>query len=286
MVDTAFDKKVESALCALERGFGIAITIIDRYGVFHNADGLPIFSRWRQSHQKNEVCRIGFCQACVQHCRHQMNEKGEKLKRPFVHSCWKGLQELVIPLLKGELHLGSLYAGVWRTKNTGEKHAHLPDKFIKAYRQLTLLEERRLELEEVLWFFSQGLIAHLDKTAFLDEIPTPRKQEIWRQINNNAGQPFTLHKLAQALYLSDSRTSHLVKALFGASLGDLLRKERLKRAKALLLGSEYSLGEIARQVGMNNEFYFNRWFKSETGRPPGQFRRNPGFAATSTQPVP
>ena len=51
-------------------------------------------------------------------------------------------------------------------------------------------------------------------------------------------------------------------------------KLRMDLAAARLLESDASLAEIAREVGYDSEFAFNRAFKRHRGLPPGVFRRS------------
>ena len=73
--------------------------------------------------------------------------------------------------------------------------------------------------------------------------------------------------------LSRSHACHLVKYHFGKPFHVLLLEERLTRACNLLRTTEMPLKAVAAAVGFSNEFYFNRLFAREYGRPPGEFRR-------------
>ena len=123
------------------------------------------------------------------------------------------------------------------------------------------------------------MLSQLDDSVILDARPESRKAEIRRYIRYNAAQRIALADLARELHLSPSRTSHAVRDLFGKSFRDLLRDERIQRAKYLLQSTDYPVGQIARQVGMPDEYHFNRTFKACVGTPPGRFRKE-----TSTQP--
>ncbi len=106
------------------------------------------------------------------------------------------------------------------------------------------------------------------------EKPVTRQAVIRRFLKYNATHPVGLSDLARTLALSSSRTSHLVKNLFGLSFQTLLTRERLDRAKLLLVYTDYSVKEIAQRVGMPNKYYFNRTFRKIIGTPPGKFRHN------------
>lgn len=275
--------RIERAIRACEQLLGISITTVDRGGVFHSPEGLALLSYDRQSHKKNPVCAHGFSEeGCIGHCRHEINALGEEYGEPFVHICWKGVQEVVVPLLRDGVHFGSLFAGIWRRPDATLPLAadRLPTAAIEAYRELPEFDEARAQaLGELLTVFAQGLLDELDRVVIIDARPESRKAEIRRYVRYHAAQPITLADLARELHLSPSRTSHTVKELFGKSFQELLRDERMQRAKYLLLSTDYAVGQVARMVGMPDEYHFNRTFKACIGTPPGRFRK-----AQGTQP--
>ena len=79
--------------------------------------------------------------------------------------------------------------------------------------------------------------------------------------------------MARALNLSPSQASRVVKRLLGQPYQGLIREERIARARNLLVTTDLPAGEIARRVGMKNEFHFNRAFKAALGLPPGKYRK-------------
>jgi len=268
---------IEHAIRAAEKLLGIRITIVDRDGVFHSPEGLSLLDHGRQSHRKNPACAHGFStEHCIDHCRYETNARGEEEGAPFVHSCWKGLQEVVVPLIHDHIHFGSLFAGIWRRKGTTRPlaAARLPVAACQAYAALPEFDATQAKaLADLLVVFSQGVLGLLDDAVILDAQPGSRKAEIRRHIRYHATRRIALADLAQVLHLSPSRTSHVVKDLFGRSFSELLRDERIQRAKCLLRSTDYAVGQIATQVGMPDEFHFNRTFKACVGTPPGRFRR-------------
>jgi AraC-like DNA-binding protein len=57
------------------------------------------------------------------------------------------------------------------------------------------------------------------------------------------------------------------------SFGDYIRKLRIEKATVLLIGSPYSLAEIAYLTGFSDQSHFNRIFKKNIGVTPSQYRR-------------
>ena len=84
----------------------------------------------------------------------------------------------------------------------------------------------------------------------------------------------TLGELAARLGLTVPYLSRLIKNRFGASFLELLTKQRLKKAKELLLATDMSVGEVIRAVGYENDSYFHRIFRERYGTTPLNMRKN------------
>ena len=65
-----------------------------------------------------------------------------------------------------------------------------------------------------------------------------------------------------------------VKALTGLSPVELLRKQRLQRAKLLLETTDRTISEVAYEVGFTAPSYFTKCFKDEYGILPGEVRKS------------
>ncbi|OGV67058.1 MAG: hypothetical protein A3K19_01685 [Lentisphaerae bacterium RIFOXYB12_FULL_65_16] len=271
---------IDTALAALETLLGVRIVLLDRGGFFHSREGRALIGRRWQSHRKNTVCALGFSnERCIGHCRHEINARGEELRAPFVHTCWRGLQEVVVPLVHDDQHVGSLFAGAWRRPGTDAPlcRQSLPRAAVEAYRALPEFDAARAEvLGRALALVAQGLMAQLEHRMAWDVAPGSRKAEVRRFLRRNAAKPVRLEEVAELLHLSPPRASHVVKELFGKSFRDLVRDERVNRAKCLLQTTDVPVGEVARLVGVDDPYHFNRVFKACVGMPPGKYRHATG----------
>ena len=82
----------------------------------------------------------------------------------------------------------------------------------------------------------------------------------------------TLDDLAQKFFLSKPYLSKYIKEKSGMTFGDLVKKIRMKKAKALLKSSNMTVENIAMSVGYQNVEHFNRLFKKAYDMTPMQFR--------------
>ncbi|CAG7638399.1 HTH-type transcriptional activator Btr [Paenibacillus solanacearum] len=78
----------------------------------------------------------------------------------------------------------------------------------------------------------------------------------------------SIEQLAGLAGLSPKYFVDLFKKVHGVSALDYLTGLRMEQAKQLMAGSGMRLKDIAHQVGYNDEYYFSRKFKKETGVSP------------------
>lgn len=97
--------------------------------------------------------------------------------------------------------------------------------------------------------------------VFLESVFDPQ-----RPIGNITGY-------AQTVGISDNYLSRQVKQSTGHSVGAWIDKARLVRAKKLLAGTSLPIIDIASAVGLDDQSYFARFFKRETGQTPSEFRK-------------
>jgi AraC-like DNA-binding protein len=267
----------ERLLCELECEFGACITLHDRAAIFRDASGQSVFSRSRFRH-RHSFCELGrrdhagWNQNCLSHCRIAVNAEALHREGAFVHHCWKGAKEVVVPLMRDGVHLATFFLGPYRGQSN-PKVRPLPDFLQRAWNQLPETDAQRLEsLSRIMHATALGLLAELEKIHQIQKESSDRKTRVRRFLYFNAQKEIGLKDLANFLFLSLSRTSHIVRELFGVSFQELLLQDRLNRAKFLLNSSTYKVREIAERVGIPNEHYFNRAFKKRVGMSPGRFR--------------
>ena len=82
----------------------------------------------------------------------------------------------------------------------------------------------------------------------------------------------TLDDLAENFFLSKPYLSKYIKEKSGMTFGDLVKKIRMKKAKALLKSSNMTVENIAMSVGYQNVEHFNRLLKKAYDMTPMQFR--------------
>ena len=91
-------------------------------------------------------------------------------------------------------------------------------------------------------------------------------------IARHLGDSLTLADLSAVSGLSVSRLAHRFGEVVGVSPIEYVERQRIDRAKQLLVMTPLSVKEIARQLGFANQFYFSQRFKKRVGQSPQAFR--------------
>ncbi len=286
MPETEFSDKLESdspgelpaaEFEAVERRFGVTLTIHDHRGILFGRDGKPYWPG--RDHHTHPLCRFDryrvpeWNRRCMAGCAFSAETEALRQLRPFVRSCWKGITELVVPVGRGGQLALIFYAGAFRLTDrplpaelTGEARKlaeELPEADSVLFR----------ELARHLTVVGRGVLALAEEARGTGDPPGSRKRLIRRYLDDHAHEAATLGALARELGVTSSRASHLVKAAFGIPFQELLMRERLERARNLLFSTALPLKEIALVSGLGNEFYFSRVFRRFYGMPPGKARR-------------
>lgn len=81
-----------------------------------------------------------------------------------------------------------------------------------------------------------------------------------------------LDEVAETLGISEGYLSRLFRKETGECFQDQVNKERVERAKNMLLYSDYSLTQIAEYVNFPNQSYFGKMFKKYKNMTPKAFR--------------
>lgn len=172
------------------------------------------------------------------------------------------MTEIAVPVSFEGRHGGVLFAGpCWQNE------APAPPN-VPVVPSVQWLEDRRVMLQAITLNIEQYLMG---SQTF---IPSDRRQQINTYLSEHMDLPIKLQDLAHCLHLSPSRTSHLVRQLFGVSLTQLIRTLKMREAAILLTTTGHQIKAIARLVGFTDPNYFARQFTLEHGMSPMQYRKH------------
>lgn len=97
----------------------------------------------------------------------------------------------------------------------------------------------------------------------------PLKEILHEQILDS----FSLSSLAQLLGIHPVHLSRYFPRYFGCSLGEYIRKIKIKKSLAMLSDRRNSLVEIALETGFSDQSHFNRCFKENMGVTPMMYQK-------------
>lgn len=254
----------EDVLRAAEGGLGLTITVRDLTGWLRGPDGLSVIPAERNSHRRLAACNVGFAPACVAHCRHACTATLRASGRPHATACWKGVREVLVPVIRSGMLHGYLFAGAWRTGDgpagpwsaaRDRLPAWDPEHAATAIATLT-------GVADCLWSMAERARSGPD--------PADRAGRIRAYLTANPARGRA--GLARHLGLSASRTSHLVRELCACSVQELVIDTRIAAAQRMLSDSDLPVSEIGRRVGWSDAPHFARMFRQRVGLPPARWR--------------
>ena len=98
-------------------------------------------------------------------------------------------------------------------------------------------------------------------------------RQVLRAIEQDLAREWTLHELADLADIDASYLSRLMHRHMGISPIAWLNHRRLERAAVLLLTTDEPIGAIAQQVGMQDQNYFARRFRTMFAQTPSAYRQ-------------
>lgn len=123
-------------------------------------------------------------------------------------------------------------------------------------------------------------LPHVFEDALSRSKPLPNRSATSRTVEqallflrDNCSEPLQLSHIADYLHVSVRHLSRLMQTELGMTIGEALRKERVKLGAELLAEGELPIKEIAERAGFGSVHYFTRVFTQEMGMSPGIYRR-------------
>ncbi len=89
---------------------------------------------------------------------------------------------------------------------------------------------------------------------------------------NFENESFSVSLLSNEMFMSKMSLLRKIKAITGENVSDFIISMRLKKAAELLAQTNLTIGEIAENVGYNDQKYFTTSFKRFFNKTPSQYR--------------
>ncbi len=129
--------------------------------------------------------------------------------------------------------------------------------------------------EDIIKASIAALVAAANKLAAQQHIVSGREDRIVEIISYIQGdyKNVTLETLSDVFHLSKPYLSKYIKEKAGMTFQEVVKEERMKKARTLLKETNQTVETIAAEVGYENVEHFNRLFKKSYGMTPVQYRK-------------
>ena len=129
--------------------------------------------------------------------------------------------------------------------------------------------------EDIIKASIAALTSAANKLATEQHITEGREDRIVEIISyiQNDYKNVTLETLSETFHLSKPYLSKYIKERAGATFQEVVKEERMKKAKTLLRETNQTVEAVAAEVGYENVEHFNRLFKKSYGITPVQYRK-------------
>ena len=117
---------------------------------------------------------------------------------------------------------------------------------------------------------------HVPKTIDNDELRIERStayESLFQYIRENLNAKLSVADLADRCRMSKEAFSRRFHQDLGETPKQFLQRLLLRRAMLLLAAPDSSVKETADKLDFSSEFYLSRFFRKQTGMPPGEFRK-------------
>jgi len=133
--------------------------------------------------------------------------------------------------------------------------------FMKSIKVYSILNSLPLDIYD----FSD----RIDEEELIDARLARAKQFIQDNIKFNP----TCAQVAKQCYISEKQLTRIFEKHEGITLSKYIMRFKTKKAEQLLADCSLSIRQVSDMLGFTNEFYFNRFFKRNSGMAPGEYRK-------------
>ncbi|WP_312640441.1 response regulator [Hydrogenoanaerobacterium sp.] len=168
------------------------------------------------------------------------------------------------------LYLEVVYITVNRLNAHGIKISDLFQEHINFYEKITRLET----IDDMNnWFYN--LIQYIyNEIQERNSSKNFKLQNAISYIKQHYTENISLRVVSDYCEMSETYLSRIFTVNTGESFINFVTRLRIQKAKELMTGSNFSISEIAEQVGYESQEHFSRMFKKYTGKSPTSYRNS------------
>lgn len=222
----------------------------------------------------NPVCNSfkeerGGLAKCVR-CRNYTVKRVMRDKRSFAALCINGVYEYTHPVVVDGrvcaiIFVGNILTEEGKAKLTvSSNSASIP---FESMEQFTDDEKCR----SIAKLIESYLLMLSEKNADEGQNDNSLISNVKAYVEANLEYDIRLSDIAELFYYNEVYLGRLFRSKVGVGFKDYVNSRRVKLAEQMLC-SDTAVTEVARRCGFNSATYFNRVFKSHTGKSPTEYR--------------
>lgn len=200
--------------------------------------------------------------------------------KPYLYHCHMGLVEISAPILYGETLLGYMLIGQFADDpskkpikesicQSSQKHFFPADELLAKAESLVVLDSEHIS---ALTQLIEMCTNYIWLKNLIDLGKNTLAYEIRLYISRHLTEDLSIHSLCSKYNVSSTTLYQQFKNAFQKSVVEVIREERIKKAKQLLHDTNLPISEVGARIGILDANYFSRTFKSQTGVTPKKYR--------------
>ncbi|MES2764186.1 MAG: helix-turn-helix domain-containing protein [Bacteroidota bacterium] len=185
----------------------------------------------------------------------------------------------------GNRNIDALYDLLFLNKNNLNPTIRIPKSLLPLFiNQIQNIETEfsssNADKPELLYTYLQVLLIQSKRLFLLQSevLPGNPSTEMLQRFRVAVEKNFrTIHKVsayADLLCVTPSHLNDVIQESAGISASQLIHDRLILEAKRMLFHSDESISQIANALSFEDSSYFTRFFKKQSGMPPGDFRIN------------
>lgn len=256
---------------------------------FYNATGINLmllkedFSRFMDKNvKKNKYCHaVQSTDEGLRLCGcsdKKILEKCKKSRKTEYHVCHAGLVDVVVPIIYDDNILGYIILGQMKQNEDFESvkkyisHLFVDVEELKNFYDSLVLFDRN-KIQSIV-----SLATMLSKHILLENMIKPRinknVEDAVNFINMHLEQDLNINYISRMTNVSKSVLYKNFHSIFNCTVSEYINAKRVEKSVHMLLNTDLSMEEIARNVGFSTGSYYSKTFKKIKGISPLKFRKN------------
>ena len=220
------------------------------------------------------------CAACI-HCDREAMKTAASRRAIYTYRCHAGLYESIMPIYLNRLLIGYLFFGhVFRYDSYEEGFRSIRESCRKYDLKISDLLQASLHQPLIASDYlesSASLMEAIASYLCMERLVSLRQENLPVQIDEYIREHLTdaldAPSIAEHFGIGKTRLYEIAKESYGCGIAEHIRKERIEKAKALLLSDPaLPVSEIAVLSGFSDYNNFITLFRKQTGFTPRQFR--------------